>query len=104
MFSNRLAFAAISLASVVAAGGGAYFATRQNAADVPSASPEAVVAQEVSQQAAAAAPDTQPVQETEGLVGDVEKRAEPAPKEPVGTSQAECHSAFGRTGETGESC
>lgn len=61
MLSNRAAFAALALACIAAAAGGGYLASRQ--------SPELA-----TQPAAAAAPDqkpgTQPVQETEAVVGD----------------------------------
>jgi hypothetical protein len=75
MFSNRLAFAALGLACVAAAGGGSYLATHQSAS--PAAEPTAVVA----------APETAPpapVQETEALVGDLRPAAAvPAPVDPA---------------------
>jgi type IV secretory pathway VirB10-like protein len=78
MFSNRLAIAAIGVACVAAAAGGSYLATRQNVGEM--AAPPA-------QAASATAPASQPVQETEAVVGDLPKTApsaaavapEPAP-------------------------
>lgn len=66
MFSNRLAFAVLGVACVTAAAGGAYLATRQNAA-VPVAE---------SQLAAQEAPLSSPVAETEAMI-----EATPAPVE-----------------------
>jgi type IV secretory pathway VirB10-like protein len=75
MFSNRLAFAALGVACVAAAAGGSYLATRHNVGDV--AAPPA-------QAAAAPAPASQPVQETEAIVGDTAKpSAAPAPAAPA---------------------
>jgi type IV secretory pathway VirB10-like protein len=70
MLSNRLAIAAIGVACVAAAAGGSYLATRQNAGEV--AAPTA-------QAASATAPVSQPVQETEAVVGDAPKAAPAAP-------------------------
>ncbi len=61
MFSNRLAFAALAVACVTAAAGGAYLATRQNVATEKPVAVEAPVAAPV--EAA-----SKPVQETEALV------------------------------------
>jgi hypothetical protein len=66
MLSNRLAIAAIGVACVAAAAGGSYLATRQNVGEM--AAPPA-------QAASATAPASHPVQETEGVVGDVPKPA-----------------------------
>ena len=60
MFSNRLTFAALAVACVVAAGTGGYLASRQNAVPTPAA---AAAASE-------AATLDHPVQETEAIVGD----------------------------------
>src|SRR2546423_743146 len=92
MLSNRLAFAALAVACIGAAAGGGYLATRQNAVPAP------VAAQAQPQPIASApAPAAQPVQETEGVVGDTaakpaaaapaakpapQKRKEPAPRRP----------------------
>jgi type IV secretory pathway VirB10-like protein len=77
MVSNRLAIAAIGVACVAAAAGGSYLATRQNVAEI--AAPPA-------QAASATAAVSQPVQETEAVVGDLPKAGaatapapEPAP-------------------------
>jgi type IV secretory pathway VirB10-like protein len=69
MFSNRLAIAAIGVACVAAAAGGSYLATRQNVGEM--AAPPA-------QAASATAPVSNPVQETEAVVGDAPKAAPPA--------------------------
>jgi type IV secretory pathway VirB10-like protein len=83
MFSNRLAIAAIGVACVAAAAGGSYLATRQNAGEV--AAPTA-------QAASATAPGSQPVQETEAVVGDAPKAAPaataPAPEPPAASAPA----------------
>jgi hypothetical protein len=81
MFSNRLAFAAIGVACVAAAAGGSYLATRQHVGEVAAPTAQAAVP---------AAPASQPVQETEAVVGDA-KSAAPAspadaPKTPAATA------------------
>lgn len=71
MLSNQIAFAALGLACVTAAGAGGYLATRQ-------ASPQSVQAAETVETATASpiiAPVAQPVQETEAVVGDAPKPA-----------------------------
>src|SRR5580765_8406041 len=70
MFSNRLAFAALALACISAAAGGAYLATRQNAVSV---TPVA---------ATAPASTAKPVQETEAVVGDTTRTSLPAEAQP----------------------
>jgi type IV secretory pathway VirB10-like protein len=69
MLSNRLAIAAIGVACVAAAAGGSYLATRQNVGEI--AAPPA-------QAASSTAPVSNPVQETEAVVGDAPKAARPA--------------------------
>lgn len=64
MFSNRLVFAAVALACVLAAGAGGYIASRQNAVPAP------VAATSAPAPAATVAPAARPVQETEAVVGD----------------------------------
>ncbi len=73
MVSNRLAFGAVAIACIAAAGGGGYLATRQNAVPTPaSAAVNSAPAQAVP--APVATPD-RPVQETEAVVGDSPKPA-----------------------------
>jgi hypothetical protein len=72
---NRIVFAALAVACIVAAGAGGYIASRQNATSV------APAAAATSSQAPASAP----VQETEAVVGD---SAAPAPPSPTGTPSA----------------
>jgi hypothetical protein len=80
MLSNRLAFAALAVACIGAAAGGGYLATRQNTVPAPMSAqsqPAAVApnaAPAISAQAATATP-AKPVQETEGIVGDVPARS-----------------------------
>src|ERR1700674_5473513 len=62
MFSNRVAFIALAVACVAAAGGGGYLATRQNVKPVAPAT--AVALPE------APAHVGKPVQETEAVIGD----------------------------------
>jgi hypothetical protein len=68
MVSNRLAFGAVTVACIAAAGGGGYLATRQNTVPTPAS---AAVS---STPTPAAVPD-RPVQETEAVVGDSPKPA-----------------------------
>jgi hypothetical protein len=75
MLSNRLAFAALGLACVTAAGGGSYLATRQNAASV--AAPTADTSSTLVESS------TQTVQETEAVVGDIPQARIPAVAEPI---------------------
>src|ERR1700674_1398058 len=63
MFSNRVAFIALAVACVAAAGGGGYLATRQNVKPAAPA-PAAVALPE------APAHVGKPVQETEAVIGD----------------------------------
>ena len=95
MTSNRLAFAALGFACVAAAAGGGYLATRQNA--LKEASVAAATLPAENQAALAASPSTssvsQPVQETEAVVGDTSKSSEPiaapsAPASPAKSSAA----------------
>jgi hypothetical protein len=75
MGSSKVAFTALGLACVMAAGAGGYFALRQNAAPEPV--PVSTTAAEVSE--SAVAPAT-PVQETEALVAPREKNLAKTPK------------------------
>jgi hypothetical protein len=72
--SNRLAFAGLAVACLVAAASGGYLATRQNAVPTPAAAASAPVAAAPAAPvtASTATPSTpdKPVQETEGIVGD----------------------------------
>jgi hypothetical protein len=81
MLSNRLAFAALAIACLGAAAGGGYLASRQNAVPAP-VSAEVQPAGAMSTPTPAAQP-SQPVQETEAIVGDTASRpaapAAPAP-------------------------
>jgi hypothetical protein len=77
MFSNRLAFAALAIACIVAAAGGGYIATRQNAVPAPAVAQTAQTiptAQAepapVAPAGAVTAPTPASVQETEAVVGD----------------------------------
>jgi hypothetical protein len=86
MFSNRLAFAALSVACVTAAGTGAYLATRQGVGTDTSA---ASVATPALPPTANPSPSTlsappQPVEETEGVVGD--ERSAKAPSSDASTA------------------
>jgi type IV secretory pathway VirB10-like protein len=79
MLSNRAAFALLAVACITAAGGGAYFATRQG---MPSAVP--VDASAPSATPAIVNDTPKPVQETEAVVGDAPRTqpvaaAQPAP-------------------------
>lgn len=60
MFSNRMAFAAVSLACVAAAGGGAYVATRQSQANNVIAAPGAPVAPAATASSTPSAPVAAP--------------------------------------------
>jgi type IV secretory pathway VirB10-like protein len=84
MGSSRLAFAAVGLACVVAAGAGSYLATRHNVADGAATS---VAAREPSAQTATATAPA-PVQETEGLVGEPSSSSAPAPAAPSAAAPA----------------
>ena len=69
MVSNRLGFVTLGLVCVAAAGGGGYLATRQN----------------LTERAAPAAIDSQPVQQAEAVVGSAAGKQEP---ETAGASSA----------------
>ncbi|MGE5243627.1 MAG: hypothetical protein ACM3SQ_05330 [Betaproteobacteria bacterium] len=75
MLSNRLAFAAVAVACVAAAGVGGYLASRQNVAPTP------VAAAVAPASSPTAAPQAGPVDATEGIVKT--PAAEPAPAAPV---------------------
>jgi len=68
MFSNRLAFAAIGAACIVAAAAGGYVASRQTVTPTPALAAPAT-APEASLLPATTIPD-RPVQETEAVIGD----------------------------------
>jgi len=68
MVPNRFAFAGLAIACVAAAGVGGYVASRQNAVPAPVAATAAPAPAAVPSPA-----PSQPVQETEGVVGDVAK-------------------------------
>ena len=83
MLSNRLAFAALAIACIGAAAGGGYLATRQNTVPTPASAQVETAA--VAPQPGAAAASRQPVQESEGVVGDISPRTTaPAPKAKAG--------------------
>jgi hypothetical protein len=69
MFSNRLAFAGLTVACIAAAAGGGYLASRQNTVPTPAAATASVdpIASD------------RPVQETEAVVGDIGLKTEQAP-------------------------
>jgi hypothetical protein len=82
MLSNRLAFAALGIACVAAAGGGGYLATRQNAVPTPASAQTVALSPAATPAAAATVPAaSRPVQETEAIVGDAKTPAS-APKPP----------------------
>jgi len=70
MNSNRFAFAALGHACILAAAGGGYLASRQNATSQPVAAAAPAVPSPSAPSASAATPASQPVQETEATVGD----------------------------------
>jgi hypothetical protein len=80
MGSNKLAFAALGLACIAAAGGGAYFALRQNVAQEPAAVTTTAPAAPAAAATERAVLPEKPVQETEALVGPREKAKTEAPK------------------------
>jgi hypothetical protein len=84
MAVNKVAFTAVGLACIAAAGAGGYFALRQNAAPEPApvaATAPVTTTAEAAPAAAAVAPAT-PVQETEALVAPPAKAAK-TPKKVV---------------------
>lgn len=74
MLSNRLAFVTLGMACIVAAAGGGYLATRQNAAQAPATAP--------APQASA------PVQSAEPPAREAAKPVEPAPVAPANETPA----------------
>ena len=80
MVSNRLAFVALGFACVVAAAGGGYLATRQNAVEHASVAVEASAPQGQTAQAPTSVPSaqasTQSVQETKAVAGATAKSSE----------------------------
>ena len=79
MFSRPLAFVLLALGCVTAAAGGAYVATRQNAAPAATISPDPAAPAVAPATASATAPAAQPVAETEAAVSSP---AAPAGNEP----------------------
>jgi hypothetical protein len=76
MFSNRLAFTALAVACITAAAGGAFMATRQNAATEKPAA--------IEMPAAPVEASAKPVQETEAIVSPAPSAAAaPAPAKPA---------------------
>jgi hypothetical protein len=95
MLSNRLAFAALAIACLGAAAGGGYLATRQNVVPSPasaqmqplpaaSSSTSMTPTAEQPPSTASLAPASQPVQETEAVVGD---RTPSTPAAPASASR-----------------
>ncbi|PYR58287.1 MAG: hypothetical protein DMF91_17560 [Acidobacteria bacterium] len=70
MNSNRFAFAALGLACILAAAGGGYLASRQNATSQPVAAAAPAAPSPSAPSPSAATPAGQPVQETEALVAE----------------------------------
>ncbi len=83
--SNRLAFAGLAMACMVAAATGGYLATRQNAVPTPAAAasaPATTTTAPVTSTTATPSTADKPVQETEGIIGDTAaKPATPASPE-----------------------
>src|SRR5258708_5265481 len=71
MLSNKLAFAALAVACIAAAGGGGYLASRQNTVPTPAAAQTQPAAAAAPTSAPAAA-SARPVQETEAVVRDTQ--------------------------------
>jgi len=92
MASNNVAFTAIGIACIAAAGAGGYFALRQNAS--PAAAPSsAVVTTAPASTVAAATPVERPVEETEAVVDPAPKPVKPAAKAPAKTDKASASKA-----------
>jgi hypothetical protein len=98
MLSNRLAFVALATACILAAAGGGYLATRQNAVPAPAAAqgqmaaaatpaPAPAVPSAVQTQPGAPAVPVTAVQETEGVVGATTVRT-PEPASKAGAARA----------------
>jgi len=77
MFSRPLAFLLLALATITAAAGGAYVATRHNVPEAPVAAPVTPA----STSTAAQSQPSQPVAETEAAVSSAKPAASPAPAE-----------------------
>jgi len=73
MGSNKLAFAALGVACIAAAGGGAYFALRQNAVQEPAAVTATAPTPSTGPASEPAILPEKPVQETEAVVAPREK-------------------------------
>src|SRR5262245_57477127 len=76
MASNNVAFTAIGIACIAAAGAGGYFALRQNAS--PAATPVSSVVATAPTSVAAATPAERTVEETEAVVDPAPKPAKAA--------------------------
>jgi hypothetical protein len=90
MGSTKVAFSAIALACVAAAGAGGYFALRQNAAPdsrLITDAPPAVTTSTVRAFEPAVASSDKPVHETEAFVAPPEKAEAKAPKKPEPKAQ-----------------
>ena len=82
MLSNKLAFAALALACIGAAGAGGYLASRQNAVPAPASAQAVAPTQSPAATTDAASPQAahpapQPVQETEAVVSESAPRTSP---------------------------
>jgi hypothetical protein len=84
--SNRIAFAAVAVACIAAAGGGGYLASRQNSVPTPAAAQTVPAAQVAPAPAAPPVAPAAPVQETEAVVGDAAKPAPSAAPDSKSTS------------------
>jgi type IV secretory pathway VirB10-like protein len=89
MLSNRLAFAALAIACIGAAAGGGYLASRQNAVPTPASAQvqSAPIATPAPPAVAPSAPPSQPVQETEAVIGDSAPRS--AASKPIAAKRVE---------------
>ena len=86
MNSNRFAFAALGLACILAAAGGGYLASRQNATSQPVAAAAPAAASPSAPSPSAATPAGQPVQETEATVAERPPKTSSAATPSVATS------------------
>ena len=101
MSSNRLAIAALALACIASAAAGGYLANRQNTVPTPAAAmtpaptataeatPSAVSATTPAAAPVAAAVPERPVQETEAVVTEPEKKSTATAKQTVASKRAE---------------
>jgi hypothetical protein len=86
MNSNRFAFAALGLACILAAAGGGYLASRQNATSQPVAAAAPAASSPSAPSPSAATPAGQPVQETEATVAESTPKTSSAATPSVATS------------------